>query len=73
MNSVKGSVFFFPLQYVASLRELLEQLAEEKTPEGLPRFIFLPLLFFNLIGFLLGLICYESQNTRKKIMLLFDS
>jgi hypothetical protein len=25
------------LQYVATLRELLEQLAEEKTPEGLPR------------------------------------
>lgn len=26
------------LQYVATLREQLEQLAEEKTPEGLPRF-----------------------------------
>jgi len=25
------------LQYVATLREQLEQLAEEKTPEGLPR------------------------------------
>lgn len=25
------------LQYVATLREQLEQLAEERTPEGLPR------------------------------------
>jgi hypothetical protein len=28
---------YLSLQYVATLRELLEQLAEEKTQEGLPR------------------------------------
>lgn len=33
------SFYFFALnlQYVATLREQLEQLAEERTPEGLPR------------------------------------
>lgn len=28
------------LQYVATLREQLEQLSEEKTPQGLPRFTY---------------------------------
>lgn len=27
------------VKYVATLREQLEQLAEERTPEGLPRFV----------------------------------
>lgn len=38
------------LQYVATLREQLEQLAEERTPDGLPRSVWsLTSLFSSLL------------------------
>ena len=65
------------MQYVATLREQLEQLTEERTLEGLPRFFSLPFfLFLSFLPFSFlfcpfpSTFCYFEKSTNANILLL---
>lgn len=52
-------MFSFPLKYIATLREQLEQLAEERTADELPRLVWFLNLFICLWSFL-GFVNFDS-------------
>lgn len=57
-------IYFFLLvhlsQYVATLRELLEQLAKERNPDGLPRFVCF--ILFQLVNLKKITCCYKISR-----------
>ena len=64
------------MQYVATLREQLEQLSEERTLEGLPRFFSLPFfLFLSFLPFSFYFLLFwevnECQHTPASSLCLF--